>query len=656
MPYWRHGKSGNNEGSMNKRMLSLVPHRYRNLALVALVFLGVNTLVRLGLISFEREWASFAPVALLRILGTGLLYDIAALSWVLLVFGVLALVFGNGPRGRNLYSITHQVVLFLAVFGLLFVATSEFIFWNEFSSRFNFIAVDYLIYTREVIGNIRESYPVGWIFAGFGVFSAGILWLLWPRTWAYAKGDGGTWPRRLALSAIIALGPLVSWFVVTDAPRERMAAAAQKEFVGNGYYDFMRAFRANDLDYRSFYATVPTEQAGAILLDEVRHANPQAVALPGKHALAKVVAQRADARKLNVVLITIESLGSDLVSSFKGTAGLTPQLDQLSKESLTFTNLYATGLRTVRGLEAVTLSMPPTPGHALPMRKDNKGFQTLGSVLTGLGYDATYLYGGYAYFDNMRDFFGGNGYRVLDRTDIARENITHENVWGVADEDVLGQALRELDRSTASGKPQFMHVMTTSNHRPFTYPAGRVDIASGRGRDGAVKYTDWALGDFLKKAKTKPWFDNTLFVLLADHTSHGRGRTALPPEHYEIPMWIYAPRHVPVQKIDWLASQIDVAPTILGLLGLGYESRFFGHDILLTGASHQRAFMSNYLTVGYMESGKVVELLPRRRVRVTDAVSGAVVPHDVAGVSELINEAIAHYETVADIQRGRTVR
>jgi phosphoglycerol transferase MdoB-like AlkP superfamily enzyme len=256
----------------------------------------------------------------------------------------------------------------------------------------------------------------------------------------------------------------------------------------------------------------------------------------------------------------------------------------------------------------------------------------------------------------MRDFFGGNGYRVMDRTDIAKEHITHENVWGVADEDIFNQALRELDKTTTTGKPQFMHVMTTSNHRPFTYPAGRIDLPSGSGREGAVKYTDWAIGDFLKKARTKPWFDNTLFVLLADHTSHGRGKTALPPEHYEIPMWIFAPKHVKPAAIDWLASQIDVAPTILGQLGLGYESRFFGKDMVKEGKGHQRAFMSNYLTVGYMENGAVVELMPKRRQRVMDIASAKAVSEDQAGIKRMIEEAIAHYQTAADIQRGRLPR
>ncbi len=162
--------------------------------------------------------------------------------------------------------------------------------------------------------------------------------------------------------------------------------------------------------------------------------------------------------------------------------------------------MYATGLRTVRGLEALTLSIPPTPGHAVPMRANNKGFQTIGGVFRDQGYEALYVYGGYSRFDNMRDFFGGNGYTVIDRSAIDPKDISHETIWGVADEDLFRLAVREIDARAAAGTKVFTHVMTTTNHRPFTYPANRIDIASGTGRDGAVKYTDWAIGEFVRLA------------------------------------------------------------------------------------------------------------------------------------------------------------
>src|SRR5207247_4414385 len=158
--------------------------------------------------------------------------------------------------------------------------------------------------------------------------------------------------------------------------------------------------------------------------------------------------------------------------------------------------------------------------------------------------------------------------------------------------------------------------MTVSNHRPFAYPAGRIDIPSGTSREGAVKYTDFAIGQFIDDARARPWFDRTLFVIVADHTHKGRGRTELPPENYHIPLIVYAPGHVAPRRIDAIASQIDVGPTILGMLGFGYRSRFFGHDILREGANEPRALLANSQTVGESRAGLVVGLKQNRRQRI----------------------------------------
>ena len=189
--------------------------------------------------------------------------------------------------------------------------------------------------------------------------------------------------------------------------------------------------------------------------------------------------------------------------------------------------------------------------------------------------------------------------------------------------------------------------MTTSNHRPFTYPGKRIDIASGTSREGAAKYADWAIGALISEAKSHAWFNDTIFVFVADHTSHGRGRIDLPPENYHIPMIIYSPKWIKPATIDYVSSQIDVGPTILSLLNFSYRSSFFGQDILSEGRFHQRAFMANYLTVGYMENGKIVELGPKRKARVVDAISGKVLsvgPNE----KEMIDETISYYQTASD--------
>lgn len=174
-------------------------------------------------------------------------------------------------------------------------------------------------------------------------------------------------------------------------------------------------------------------------------------------------------------------------------------------------------------------------------------------------------------------------------------------------------------------------------------------------REVHLKYTDWAIGNFVERARTKPWFDNTLFIFVADHTHKGRGRQELPPENYHIPMVIYAPLHVQPGRVDTLASQIDVAPTLLGLLNFSYRSKFFGHDILREGRQHPRAFMANYMTVGYYEQGRIVELKPNGRTRVVDPLTGRETADD-ALAKELIDDAISYYQVASRAYRRGELR
>lgn len=618
-----------------------LPPRYRAYGWVLGLFLLINFITRLGLMIFEGDTSHFAFDTLVPIVWTGFIYDLTAGLYVLIPFLLLALVCGNGSKWRWLHAVLATSLLGLAVFGFLFTALAEATFWNEFSSRFNFIAVDYLIYTREVLGNIWQSYPVTWLLLGLALIALGLLWLVHKPFWRAASADGGSLPKRLLITLLILSFAL--FLNLNEQGRDKFERPAARELASNGYYEFMRAFRNNDLDYFKFYKTLTTEQANLRLQQAFHQGQPELDFLPNAMPTAHAIQPNAAPLQKHVVLISIESLGADFVESFGGKAGLTPNLDRLAKTGMAFNQLYATGLRTVRGLEALTLAIPPTPGHAVPARKHHTGLQSLGGVLKQNGYAPFYIYGGYSYFDNMKNFFANNGYQVIDRTDVAAADIHHETIWGIADEDILLHALGVINQQAATGQKVFAHIMTTSNHRPFTYPEGRIDIPSGSGRDGAVKYTDWAIGHFMQKASQQPWFKDTLFIFVADHTSHGRGRTDLPPENYHIPMIIYAPDWIPPQQIDYLASQIDVAPTILGLLNIAYISEFYGQDIRLAAKQHQRAFMANYLTVGYLKNGKVFELMPKQTTQVLDAKTGRELPNEPA----MTDEAIAYYQTAA---------
>jgi phosphoglycerol transferase MdoB-like AlkP superfamily enzyme len=463
------------------------------------------------------------------------------------------------------------------------------------------------------------------------------------------------WRGRLARLAVFLALPALS-FLVADARYKEFSDQAQAtQLAGNGQFEFWHAFRTNEIDYAQFYRTERLERVYKLLRAEFEHIGPARFTSQAALPITREIAGHGPEKRLNVVLVSVESLSAEFLGSFGNQENLTPNLDRLAAEGLFFSRIYATGTRTVRGLEAITLSVPPTPGHSIVKRPDNENLHTLGEVFAEKGYEPLYLYGGYGYFDNMQAFFGGNGYTVVDRSSIPKEAIHYENIWGVADEDLFTLALEQLDQRFAAGKRFFAHIMTTSNHRPFTYPAGRVDIPSGTSREGAVKYTDWAIGDFIRRAREKPWFADTVFVILADHTASGRGKTDLPIENFHIPLLIYAPQRIAPARIDTLASQIDVAPTLLALLDFNYRSSFFGHDIIADGPGHQRAFMANYQTVGYLEDDILVELRPQRRWRLVDAASGRERPADPRGM-QLLDEAVSYYQGAAEAYRSGALR
>jgi phosphoglycerol transferase MdoB-like AlkP superfamily enzyme len=259
-----------------------------------------------------------------------------------------------------------------------------------------------------------------------------------------------------------------------------------------------------------------------------------------------------------------------------------------------------------------------------------------------------FAYGGYGYFDNMNAFFESNGYRAIDRRGIASDRIEVETIWGVADEHLFDYVLEEIDRerSARPGHPVFAHVLTTSNHRPFVYPPGRIDIPSGTGRDGAVKYSDYAIGRFIERARERTWFDDTVFVIVADHGANARSGMQIPVDKYLIPLFVYSPRHVAPRRIDRLMSQIDLAPTLLGLLDFSYYSKFFGRDILRAPPGGDRAFVANYQTLGYLKGDRMVVLQPKKKIesyRMSEDMTRRVPAQD----PELAREAIAYYQTAS---------
>ncbi|HMU06297.1 MAG TPA: LTA synthase family protein, partial [Kaistella sp.] len=328
----------------------------------------------------------------------------------------------------------------------------------------------------------------------------------------------------------------------------------------------------------------------------------------------EIVSENPELKK-NVVLISIESLSADFMEHYGNTQKITPFLDSLATKSLMFTNLYATGNRTVRGLEALTLCIPPTAGESIIKRENNKNKFTTGSVFKSKGYDVKFLYGGYSYFDNMEDFYKGNDYDIIDRNNFKTEEISFANVWGVADEDMAKKAIQVMNQEAKSGKPFFNHWMTVSNHRPFTYPEGRIDIpGTAKSREGGVKYTDYSIKKFFELAKKQDWYKNTVFVIVADHCASSAGKTELPMDKYRIPAMIFSEGFIQPQQFNPTMSQIDVMPTLLGLLNFNYKTKFLGQDVFKENFQ-PKAYIATYQDLGLIKDNYLTIISPTKKVK-----------------------------------------
>ncbi|MHC8295946.1 LTA synthase family protein [Pseudomonas sp. LB3P58] len=617
----------------------------RFLLLVTGTWLVIFLLTRMVLLLTHLDEAGSG---FLSVFGIGLLYDLGFIAYAALPMGLYLLLCPPALWRRRGHRWFLQGLLTVSLFAMLFTAVAEWLFWDEFGVRFNFIAVDYLVYSDEVLNNLLESYPIGTLLSILAVLAVALSFAL--RKPFNAALDAPLPPLRgrllNALGLLIVAG-LSLQLLSQDSPRAQGGNAYQNELASNGPYQFFAAFRNNELDYPQFYSSLPPAIVAQQIRAELSEPNARFIG-EDPQDIRRMIDNPGTVRKPNIVLVTIESFSAKYMGSNGDERNLTPNLDALRKQSLYFNNFYATGTRTDRGLEAITLAIPPTPGRSIVKRVGREsGFASLGQQLTAVGYDSVFVYGGRGYFDNMNAFFSGNGYRVVDQSSVDESEINFKNAWGMADEDLYKQTLKLADADYAKQQPFLLQLMTTSNHRPYTYPDNRIDIKSGNGRDGAVKYTDYAIGQFLDQARQKPWFDNTIFVFVADHTAGSAGMEDLPIKNYQIPLFIYAPKLIDARETAQLASQIDLAPTLLGLLNLDYQSTFFGRNLLQDNPLPPRVVVGNYQHLGLFDGKDLAILSPRQGLRRHDEALTESRESRATASDPLIVRAITYYQTAS---------
>ncbi len=625
-----------------QKVKSVFNHRYGPIAVVAVLVCSISFVTRV--ILFIQSWPNLELtfIRFLAIFIIGFFYDLVVSSFFAIPVSFYCWLMKDSWYQKKWQRLPIFLLLFIITFILVATAGSEIIFWNEFNVRFNFIAVDYLIYTNEVLGNIFESYNMPLIISAVVLVAVILLYSIRKKIIASQQVSMHFF-RRTVFFVCFLLVPVAGYFLVNNHLKNISNNNYVNELSGNGTYEFGAAFWNNEIDYHQFYRE-RNDTANFLLLRKMLQA-PNATFSTDPLSIERKIENDSPEHKWNVVLISVESLSADYLKYFGNQQNITPYLDSLIPKSLFFSNFYASGTRTVRGLEAISLAIPPTPGQSIVRRPKNEGLFSLGSVLKDKGYDVNFIYGGNSFFDNMGYFFSHNNYKVLDKSNIPAQLVNHTTAWGVDDEAAFNFTLTQCDGSYKNGKPFFNHIMTISNHRPYTFPDGRIDILpSSHTAEGGVKYTDFAIHKFLEDAAKKPWFGNTVFVIVSDHCSRSAGKTDLPVNRYHIPCFIYAPKLIIPSNEQRLTSQIDLAPTLLGLLNVNYTSRFLGFDIYKTPVERDRAFISTYQNLGYIRDGKLVILSPQKKLATyqPDFLTGAAT--QMPDADSLTNEAIAWYQ------------
>jgi phosphoglycerol transferase MdoB-like AlkP superfamily enzyme len=630
---------------------------YGVVAVAGAIFFLISNITRCVLLWQSAAEVDFSAWVLIKTFMAGFFYDAVTCAYVMApLTAILAFAPQQLFAERRLKWLFYGFIFVLFAI-LVFTACAEYFFWEEFEARFDFVAVDYLVYQREVKDNIRQSYPLKIIFPSIGM-TALLLFAAVKRPIDRCLKQSAPWRQRALAGCVFLMVPLCSAIFISDSLSRISANRLNNNLAMNGIYSFFEALRNNRIEYAQQYATMDTEEVSRRLRLEVDPQNRSFIDPSGAapDIWRTIKSSSEPETRHNVVVVVLESMSAEFLRSLGGRGNLTPNLDALARQGLLFTNLYANGTRTIRGLEAIALSVPPTPPVSVLRRVNNDGLFTIATPFLRRGYDASFFYGGHSYFDNMAAFFSGNGFAIIDRGELSRDEITFSSAWGVCDEDLYRRVVREADAVQGRGGNFFMMVMTTSNHKPFTYPKGKIDIPSGKGRPGGVKYADLAIGELIKNASTKPWFDNTIFVFVADHCARSGGRNEIPVDNYQIPCIFYAPKIVPPGTANGLASQIDIAPTLFDLLNWQYTSSFVGRSIFKTKPEEGRAFISNHMTLGYLKGDILVALEPGGKVNTYKVDPATHVEELVASCKPVIEEAITYYQGVSSMLNNKLKR
>ncbi|WP_339459575.1 LTA synthase family protein [Pseudomonas sp. EA_105y_Pfl2_R69] len=575
----------------------------------ALLLLMLLSLLRLALLLFNRELIGDTSVfSLAQAFANGVRFDLRLVVFICAPL-TLALVWPYAMMRRG----WQRVWLAACASLVILLGLIELNFYQEFHQRLNALVFQYLQEDpATVLSMLWHGFPVLRLLLAWGVLSVGLTVLL-GRLDQYSRASSPAvrvsrpavlWLRHgLVLLLCLVLSVVAAHGTLRQGPPLRWGDAFTTDSVFanhlglNGVLSLYAAAKSRYADTSSniWKPSMSAEQATALtrelLLTDHEQLVDQHTAAVRRDFLAP-----ADTRLpvRNVVVILMESFAGHFVGALGSEAGITPNFDRLAEQGLLFRRFFANGTHTHQGMFASMACFPNLPGFEYLMQTPEGGhqFSGLAQLLSARDYDDLYVYNGDFAWDNQRGFFSNQGMtRFIGRNDFV-DPVVSDPTWGVADQDMFDRAAAELLKQDPE-KPFYALLQTLSNHTPYalpdTLPVSRVQNHGSLDQHlTAMRYSDWALGQFFEKARKAPYFNNTLFVVVGDHGFGAHEQlTEMDLHRFHVPLLLIAPG---IQDSfgateDRVGSQVDIVPTIMGRLPGAVRHQCWGRDLLSLPAS-----------------------------------------------------------------------
>jgi len=561
----------------------------------------------------------------LRLFWVGFRLDFVIVSRTTIAL-VLILLFLPESAAKTC-NIVFRIFAAIVFFVIFLVETAGVYFFRYYDFRPNYLVLEYGA-DPEVFRAISKAYPLFRIIV-LSVLGTLIAFFILPRAvYLHAGNDSGVflwwWDRVGIFLCLLLIGFATRGTLSHRSLNPSFAAVSQNrianEIAGCGIFNVLYGWghqlQNEFTDLRTVIKLLPPaeamQRAQAVLSVQGR------LTYDAPNPLVRVINPGTPAQPLNVVMVVMESFTNRLVGAVGGSPALTPEFDKLAARGILLEQCYATGERTIQGLEAAVSSFPPLPGAGVVKRPHaRQSFATLAGILKEREYETLFLYGGQGTFDHMRGFFLNNGFNTfIEEKDF--KNPIFRGAWGVSDEDLFSRADQEFRRLTEQGRNFFATILTVSLHSPWEYPLARIQpLQAGTPvPQGFVLeelnnflYADYAVGKFMREACSAPYFADTVFVFVGDHGVHLRGRDLIPVDDYLVPALFYAPDRLLPKRAGTVTSQIDLPPTIMGILGGEYRSPFFGRDVLSSdGDTNFAIIIYNKKRYGIVSGSQLVVL------------------------------------------------